>query len=127
MERLTKKEHLQILKGIEHKSTEMMIYEKLGEYEDAEENGLLFRFPCKVGDEVYLINHSFCEVRKIPLKCVVDEYTFDKNDCYAVLNGAISTFMMRRFKAINIKKFGTTVFLSQKEAEQALAKLHGKD
>lgn len=30
-------------------------YKKLAEYEDAEEQGLLLRLPCKVGDTVYLI------------------------------------------------------------------------
>lgn len=30
--------------------------ERLAEYEDAEENGLMLRLPCKVGDTVYYIN-----------------------------------------------------------------------
>ena len=33
-----------------------MILEKLACYEDAEEQGLLMRLPCKVGDAVYRIN-----------------------------------------------------------------------
>ena len=31
------------------------IYEKLREYEDLEEQGLLVKLPCKVGDKVYII------------------------------------------------------------------------
>ena len=31
------------------------VCEKLGEYEDLEEQGLLLKLPCKVGDTVYLI------------------------------------------------------------------------
>ena len=31
------------------------IYRKLAEYEDAEEQGLLLRLPCKVGDTVYCL------------------------------------------------------------------------
>ena len=35
------------------------VCEKLGEYEDAEEQGLLLRLPCVVGATVYLINTKF--------------------------------------------------------------------
>lgn len=33
-----------------------MALEKLADYEDAEEHGLLVRLPCKVGDMVYRVN-----------------------------------------------------------------------
>ena len=33
-----------------------VIARKLAEYEDAEENGELFKYPCKVGDTVYVID-----------------------------------------------------------------------
>ena len=98
--------------------------EQLKAYEDAEEQGLLLRLPCKVGDTVYLINHSICENRKIPLECIIDEFTFDKdNRCYAVLNGAMSFYALHRFKAVDIEKFGLTVFLTKEEAEQKLANM----
>lgn len=32
------------------------VYRKLKEYEDAEEQGLLLRLPCKVGDTLYRVN-----------------------------------------------------------------------
>ena len=32
-----------------------LLLEELGKYEDADEQGLLLRLPCKVGDTVYLI------------------------------------------------------------------------
>lgn len=35
------------------------ITEKLAEYEDLEEQGLLLRLPCKVGDTVYIITKVF--------------------------------------------------------------------
>ena len=99
---------------------------KLQTYENAEEEGLLMKLPCKVGDVVYLTNHIICETRKIPLKCVVDEFIFDKdNRCYAVLSGAMSFYAMRRFEAIDVNKFGLTVFLTKEEAEQALAEMKG--
>ena len=34
------------------------ICEKLGKYEDLEEQGRLIKLPCKVGDTVYLIKNS---------------------------------------------------------------------
>lgn len=98
--------------------------EKLQKYEDAEEQGLLIKLPCKVGDIVYLINHSICETKKTPLKCIVDEFTFDKdNRCYAVLNGAMNFYALRRFKAVDVNKFGLTIFLTKEEAEKALVEL----
>lgn len=100
---------------------------RLAKYEDAEEQSLLLRLPCKVGDTVYLINHSICENRKIPLKCVVDEFTFDHgNRCYAVLNGAMSFYALRRFKSVNIKQFGLTVFLTKEEAEAIMDERNGR-
>lgn len=35
---------------------ERKLYDKLKEYEDLEEQGLLLKLPCKVGDKVYFIN-----------------------------------------------------------------------
>ena len=98
--------------------------DKLADYEDTEEQGLLLRLPCKVGDTVYLIAHITCESRKKPLKCTVDEFTIDhKNSCYAVLNGCANYYALRRFKAINIRDFGRIVFFTREAAEQALSKI----
>ena len=36
--------------------TKADLYEKLKDYEDAEEQGLLLRLPCKVGDTLYRVN-----------------------------------------------------------------------
>ena len=33
----------------------LKVYFKLKDYEDAEEQGLLLRLPCKVGDNIYII------------------------------------------------------------------------
>ena len=40
------------------------VYEKLQKYENAEEDGLLVRLPCKVGSTVYLICHRYTECSK---------------------------------------------------------------
>lgn len=94
---------------------------------DAEEQGLIIHLPCKVGATVYLINHNKLEMRAKPIKCIVDEFTMSGVDCYAVLNANEPFYSMRRFKAVNIKNFGKTVFLTKEEAEQALAEMESKN
>ena len=98
---------------------------QLEEYKDAEEQGLLKMLPCCVGDTVYLINHTMVNTRRKPLKCNIDEFVIERSGCFAVLNGNASYYMLRRFKAVNINNFGSIVFLTEKEAEAALAKEGG--
>ena len=100
------------------------LYKHLAEYEDLEEQGLLLKLPCKVGTVAYLIDHNFVRMERKPIKCIIDEFTVDRyNDCYAVLKGAENFYMMRRFRAINIKQFGEIIFLTKEEAEKALERL----
>ena len=47
------------------------IYLKLAEYEDLEEQGLLLKLPCKVGDTVYSITRDF-----------ISEYNIRNFICY---------------------------------------------
>ena len=80
--------------------------------------------PCKVGTVAYLIDHNSIKRNRKPFKCIIDEFTVDReNNCYAVLNGAESFYMMRRFRAININKFGETIFLTKKAAEQKIKEI----
>ena len=95
--------------------------EELKEYRDLEEKGLLLKLPCKVGTVAYLIDHNSIRMERKPFKCIIDEFILDKyNHCYAVLNGAENFYMMRRFRAINIKQFGETIFLTKEDAEKAI-------
>ena len=70
--------------------------EKLKAYEDAEEQGLLLRLPCKVGDTVYLINSD------------------DKID---IINADIM------FLGVLWDEYEKEWFLTQEEAEQALKQM----
>ena len=54
MDRLTRRTETGGIKYTRHNIYEENIVEKLAEYEDAEEQGLLLRLPCKVGDTVYV-------------------------------------------------------------------------
>ena len=92
------------------------IVRKCDEYARAEEQGLLLKLPCKVGDTVYSITRDF-----------ISEYNIRNFICYD--NGNIF-FDWKCVKGIylNIKGFhiddiGKTVFLTKEEAEKALERL----
>lgn len=91
------------------------IIEKLADYEDAEEQGLLLRLPCKVGDTVYLVlkyhKPSLYELKVIDIILRDNELYFDLVDiCDEEYSTPIST-----------DDFGKCVFLTREEAEKALA------
>ena len=53
-------------------------YKKLAEYEDAEEQGLLLRLPCKVGDTVYCIRTLMdFENAKIQREVIVEKFRLE--------------------------------------------------
>lgn len=98
---------------------------ELAEYRRLDEEGLLLRLPCKVGDMVYLLDHSFLRKKDKPMRCEIDEFLIDNNGCYAVLNGTDNFYAVRRFKAISINQFGIAVFLTKEDAERALESMGG--
>ena len=71
--------------------------EKLAAYEDAEEQGLLIRLPCKVGDDVWTI---MCG-----------------------MTGKHPALFRQEFTLSMFSHFGTAVFLTKEEAEVALAEM----
>ena len=85
------------------------ILEKLAEYEDLEEQGLLLRLPCKVGTTVY--NTTWWD--DVQEKVKVDGKTF-----YRTLHK--HKVSKSTFSLIDIYNFGKTVFLTKAEAEQKL-------
>ena len=85
------------------------ILEKLAEYEDLEEQGLLLRLPCKVGTTVY--NTTWWD--DIQEKVKVDGKTF-----YRTLHK--HKVSKSTFSLVDIYNFGKTVFLTKAEAEQKL-------
>lgn len=105
------------------------IAEKLANREQAEEQGLLLRLPCKVGDKVYQISENFiepCTVETIFLEnyrdgngnwCNMAEIHYDRDDCPYV-----ST-------EIYFTDIGETVFITETEAEAKLKEMeenHGR-
>ena len=98
--------------------------EKLCEYEDLEEQGLLVRLPCKVGDDIYAIpsevnyrlNKSF-GAKGLNAICrqVVDHIEFNS---YGYLVSTNEGMTVHRQEA-----FGETWFLTRNEAEQKLKEM----
>ncbi len=80
------------------------ILNKLAEYEDLEEQGLLMKLSCKVGDTVFCI-HMYSGGGRVP----------NWGEIYT------SNFSTRMFD-----DFGKTVFLTQAEAEEALKGMEGE-
>ena len=81
------------------------VLRKLADYEDSEEQGLLLRLPCKVGDTVYQIHTLPKSSRKVLAQVEADAFFIT----LCVLE----------------KRFGKTVFLTKEEAEKALAERKG--
>ena len=93
--------------------------ERLKEYEDLEEQGLLLRLSCNVGDTVYCI-----EDKKI-WDCIVDKVTISRiNGVWIEVKAPKS---MPDISAIEYTEnaFGKTVFLTKDEAEAKLKELRG--
>lgn len=88
--------------------------EHLKSYEDAEEQGLLLRLPCKVGSTVYMINRYWIDEGHI---CGIAESDDIDCFCYKVYCDPDDYTM------VAISDFNETWFLTQAEAEQALAKM----
>ena len=99
--------------------------EKLKRYEDAEEQGLLLLFPCKVGDKIFLDFAGFGKD--------IDEFTVKDFhlDCFE--DGEIILFCDyesndRTFSGqIDVMEFGKSVFLTKEEAKAKLAEMEGAE
>ena len=87
---------------------------KLAEYEDLEEQGLLLRLPCKIGDLVWRIIISDNYI----MPCNVEEFVYS-NSLYIIVREEL--FNTRR--GLNINEIGKTVFLTQAESEQKLKEM----
>lgn len=126
MERLTAKtDNGYVLRLPTDKSTSDLeikfnVYDKLGKYEDAEEQGLLLKLPCRVGDTVYEIsrvepyrNPAIREMGVVDILLREDDMYFALQDLYDedYDNSILST------------EFGYTVFFTMEQAGQALKQM----
>lgn len=98
---------------------------KLAEYEDLEEQGLLVRFPCKVGDMVWDNDFGYPESYEI------NAYSYGYCDSYVESGVGIEDEIIFYYEnsigsitgAFPMSEIGKTVFLTREEAEKKLEKL----
>ena len=157
MERLTERNPLWIDDELWERACEPdceeidAVYRKLKEYEDAEEQGLLLRLPCKVGDTVYVdstilpIEDMECyedidnEIPKyFPARIV--SLRFAKRNWMKISvkakwlhewiddeTGPESDYIeCEKNFSIPLSMIGKTVFLTREEAEARLKKMEGE-
>ena len=89
------------------------VADKLGEYERAEEQGLLVRLPCKVGDDLYCIVNGEVKKLKVHSFGVPDFEITDIEFKY------VDGFKIVRF----VGEVGKIVFLTREEVEKKLKEM----
>lgn len=95
------------------------VIDKLAEYEDLEEQGLLLRLPVKVGDTVYIIsrNNEIIPLNVYGIDIRKDDFTISaKNEKYY---GYSVLSLLGKYESVDW-------FLTQAEAEQKLKELRGE-
>lgn len=127
MERLTEKTGT----GYERKDIQVknqQLIDKLAAYEDAEEQGLLLRLPCKVGDTVWQIMISGMNRKEKKLLYGIYEATVTEVSVDFYRNLLISTITNDTKKCKNkvtVSAIGETIFLAREEAEAKLKEMEG--
>lgn len=107
-----------------------MALDKLATYEDAEEQGLLLRLPCKVGDTVWVVTSPFNvfddieydnNMRSEVYEAFVSSVTFYKcGEQYRISAKVTNHFIEQYFQK---RDFGKIVFLTKEEAEAKLKEM----
>lgn len=127
MERLTERNPLWIDDELWERACEPdceeidAVYRKLKDYEDAEEQGLLLRLPCKVGDIVWEINAE----RKRISKFVIESITI--YPCNVIqFNWTLLEGICKNVVGFSKTELGITVFLTREEAEAKLKEMEGE-
>lgn len=91
--------------------------QKLGEYEDAEEQGLLLRLPCKVGDAVYFPKYDYHD------SAIITQIEIDKQGIifyWAQYEYGVDVTELWDDGYFSIDEIGKTVFPIREQAEQAM-------
>lgn len=98
-----------------------LLLETLGKYEDAEEQGLLLRLPCKVGDILYFAHHDrviFSEVLSVKYHVEAENHGIFIRERLTIDVEGISA-------EIDFCDIGKNVFLTREEAEAKLKEMEG--
>ena len=95
------------------------VIDKLAQYEDLEDNGLLLRLPCKIGDTIYEVsyeNREFVIKEHIVKEFIYRTYRFPRIEIYCENENG---FLVCN----NIGKLDECLFLTKEEAEQKLKEM----
>nr|DAL60386.1 MAG TPA_asm: hypothetical protein [Caudoviricetes sp.] len=96
-----------------------IMQEELKKYKDLEEQGLLVRLPCKVGDTVYVPTRNFISELRIIMISV---------DMHGIYFGwKLNSGIYPNLDGFSINKLGKTVFLTREEAEKKLEEMKKND
>lgn len=127
MERLTRRDWSKY--GFYDKETPILgarheyeLYKRLGRYEDAEEQGLLLRLPCKVGDkiyEVYYENRKYIIREHVVNQFVYISYREPRIEIYCERENG---FLLSSITG----KLDEGLFLTREEAEVKLKETEGE-
>ena len=102
---------------------DLQYYKKLAAYEDAEEQGLLLRLPCKVGDTIYEVsyeNRKYIICEHIVNQFVYISYRKPRIEIYCDgENGFLSSTITGQLD--------DGLFLNREEAEAKLAEMEGAE
>lgn len=91
--------------------------EELKSYKDLEEQGLLVRLPCKVGDTVYVPTRNFVSELRITLVSI------DTNDMAMYFSWLLNSGIYPNLDGFSGYELGKTVFLTHEEAEKKLEEM----
>ena len=101
-----------------------LLLEALGKYEDAEEQGLLLRLPCKVGDTVWDNDYGK------PCAYTITGFSFGTGEDYidepVSLREVVcyySNYSGSITGSFAVSEIGKTLFLTKEEAEQKLKEM----
>ena len=112
-------EYCEMCKGVCSECAIQKCFNKLAEYEDLEEQGLLLRLPCKVGDIVYIIsrNNEIIPLNVYGIDIRKDDFTIlVKNEKYY---GYSMLSLLSKYKSVDW-------FITKEEAEQKLKEMESE-
>lgn len=93
------------------------LLKELKEYKVLEEQGLLLKLPCKVGDTVYIVRkYSYCPSGACKMEI----------SCSECRKSAPYEIYKRKFKLDDLMEIGKTIFLNKEEAEATLQEMKEK-
>lgn len=92
-----------------------IMQKELKKYKDLEEQGLLVRLPCKVGDTVYVPTRNFISELRITMVSV------DMHEAY--FSWMLNSGIYPNLDGFHGYELGKTVFLTREEAEKKLEEL----